>query len=123
MSHDQRCQVQPSCATCAATLPVTYNTFFIHTRLCSPCPCAGPRCFDIDFVATSDGALLASHPDDLQRALPGPRFEWLRETVGQHSLEEIREAGADEERYPTLEPVLQVGVADNGEGERGGRGR
>ncbi|GAB4814174.1 hypothetical protein N2152v2_001220 [Parachlorella kessleri] len=66
------------------------------------------KCFDIDFVATADGHLLASHPDDLQQALPAGQFGKLSETVGQHTLAAIRQGGADEERYPTMEAVLQV---------------
>ena len=77
------------------------------------------RCFDIDLVVTSDGEVLASHPDDLRAALGPAAAGWgsLREGIRAHTLAEVRAAGADEERVPTVQLVLQVGR------RAGGRGR
>ena len=65
----------------------------------------GVRCFDIDFLQAADGALLATHPEDLQAALAGK----LEGDAGLHSLAELRTAGASEDRIPTADALIKVG--------------
>ena len=54
------------------------------------------------------------------QVLPEEKFGRLAQTVGTHSLEALRGAGADEERFPVMEHVLQVGA---GGGCRAGVGK
>jgi hypothetical protein len=65
----------------------------------------GVRCFDIDFLQAADGALLATHPEDLQAALAGK----LEGDAGLHSLAELRAAGASKDRIPTADALIKVG--------------
>ena len=69
-----------------------------------PPPCS---CYDIDFVATADGALLAAHPADLQAAVgeklgvPGGAASGttMAEAVGRFTLTQVRQpAGCGRER-------------------------
>ncbi|KAL4440283.1 hypothetical protein ABPG75_003284 [Micractinium tetrahymenae] len=76
---------------------------------------AGVSCFDIDFVQTSDGQLLATHPEDLQAAVLStagkPSMANLASHVHDFSLEQLRAAGADEERFPTANTLIKVFAA------------
>ena len=73
----------------------------------------GVSCYDIDFVQTRDGQLVASHPDDLQAALAAGAAGQAAggpPPLGQWSLAELRAAGADEERFPTADALIKVWV-------------
>ena len=70
---------------------------------------AGVRSFDVDFVQTSDGRLLAAHPDDLDAAIQAKR-KW------QQAQREAQQQGQ------TLQEALPSGVDGVGTGVLSGGG-
>ncbi|KAI7837856.1 hypothetical protein COHA_008343 [Chlorella ohadii] len=72
---------------------------------------AGVSCYDVDFMLTSDGQLLATHPDDLAAALEaaaGSAAVGLRSRMRSMTLAELRAAGADEDQFPTADALIKV---------------
>lgn len=74
---------------------------------------AGVSCYDVDFMQTADGQLLATHPDDLAAALEAAASSMaaavgLRNRMRGMTLAELRSAGADEERFPTADALIKV---------------
>jgi hypothetical protein len=74
---------------------------------------AGVSCYDVDFMQTADGQLLATHPDDLAAALEAAASRaaaavGLRNRMRGMTLAELRAAGADEERFPTADALIKV---------------
>eukprot|EP00887_Chlorella_sp_A99_P002442 scaffold10.g2442.t1 len=72
------------------------------------------RCFDIDYVATGDGHLLATHPADLQAAvgakagIPKANNTAMLAAIKRLSLHQLREAGASQELFPTAGDLFQL---------------
>ena len=58
-------------------------------------------CFDMDVVETADGELLVTHPARLAEAAGV-------EDAEAHTLAELRERGAGEERFPSLHGFLHA---------------
>lgn len=69
---------------------------------------AGVSCYDVDFVQTRDGQLVASHPQDLLAAVAAAGKAQPPRQLGEWSLAELRAAGADEERFPTADALIKV---------------
>ncbi|KAK3269325.1 hypothetical protein CYMTET_22227, partial [Cymbomonas tetramitiformis] len=70
----------------------------------------GVTCFDMDFVLTSDGHLLATHPERLQKAAKEAGYSapvWNNDLVPL-SLADVRAAGLDDLRFPTMGEVLDA---------------
>ncbi|PSC67682.1 glycerophosphodiester phosphodiesterase isoform A [Micractinium conductrix] len=71
----------------------------------------GIWCYDIDFILTSDGSLLATHPSDMQAAIDAAGKGGSKDMAArshEHPLADIRAAGADEERFPTAETLIKA---------------
>ncbi|KAK9809143.1 hypothetical protein WJX72_010116 [[Myrmecia] bisecta] len=68
----------------------------------------GIRCFDMDFVMTSDRLLLATHPDRLQAAMPNNNpIGIVKHNLHKHSLAQIRSLGAREKSFPTVHQLIE----------------
>ncbi|KAL4856460.1 hypothetical protein ACK3TF_003252 [Chlorella vulgaris] len=72
----------------------------------------GVSCYDIDFVQTRDGQLLASHPQEVQAEVQagGKAAGKGPPDLGQWSLAELRAAGVDDERFPTADALIKASV-------------
>jgi hypothetical protein len=70
------------------------------------CPRLPSRCYDIDGVATADGEVLATHPDDLAAAARRLAMPDPERAASAGTLQQLRAAGLDEERFPTVQEVV-----------------
>lgn len=72
----------------------------------------GVSCYDIDFLQTRDGQLLASHPQEVQAEVQagGKAAGKGPPELGQWSLAELRAAGVDDDRFPTADALIKASV-------------
>lgn len=66
----------------------------------------GIRCFDVDFVATADGFMVATHPDRLQQTI-GSAIGDVRQTLKDNTIIIIRSLGADDDRFPITDVLFE----------------
>lgn len=64
----------------------------------------GIRCFDIDFMKTRDGFVVATHPQRLQDTI-GSAIGDVRQTLKNNTVIMIRSLGADDEDFPITDMV------------------
>lgn len=64
----------------------------------------GIRCFDIDFMRTREGFVVATHPQRLQDAI-GTAIGDVRKTLSNNTIIMIRSLGAADEEFPITDAV------------------
>lgn len=66
----------------------------------------GIRCFDIDFMRTREGFVVATHPQRLQDAI-GTAIGDVRKTLSNNTIIMIRSLGAADEEFPITDAVRE----------------
>lgn len=66
----------------------------------------GIRCFDVDFITTVDGFMVASHPQRLQ-ATVGSAIGDVRKTLKDNTIIMMRSLGADDDRFPITDVLFE----------------